>query len=175
MPTKRREQRKDINESLRYEYREVAAFTRQFHVVRFGILAFSLTLMSFLANIYGSVLGDGEKFGQLRQLGLSAIPLFGIITTLALLLMDWRLRNLSKYPCFDRGEEIERRLGLENGHIRRIRMAPAPLRIFSHTLIITLIYALVGLVWFGLSVYTPTERIPIGDKNGTEYFEYCRT
>lgn len=149
---------RNIEQSLQAEYGEVAAFTRQFMVIRFATLAFSITLLAFLVGVYQYVLiipeeqlviqvGRRTLLRDLREAALQYIPFIGFLTAAALFLIDWRIRNLYFHSCLQRGEIIERTLGLDNAHISRLQTAPEPLKFASHTIVIWFFYGLIALVW----------------------------
>ncbi|MEK7579692.1 MAG: hypothetical protein AAB469_00655 [Patescibacteria group bacterium] len=149
---------RNIEQSLQTEYREVAAFIRQFMVVRFATLAFSITLLAFLVGVYQYVLtmpeeqlgiqvGEGALLRDLRTLALQFIPLIGVLTTIALQLLDWRIRKLYFHSCLQRGETIEKALGLDDAHISRLRTTPQPLKFITHTRVISFFYELLVLIW----------------------------
>ena len=152
---------RNIEQSLQTEYREVAAFTRQFMLVRFATLAFSITLIGFLAGVYQYVLiipqeqlvvqiNEDVSLRDLRGVALQFIPLIGVLTAVALQLLDWRVRKLYFHSCLQRGETIEKALGLEDAHISRLQTTPQPLKFVTHTRVIAFFYLLAEIIWFYL-------------------------
>lgn len=144
-----------MRKTLENEYSGVMTSSRYFTGIRFAVLAFSVTLISFLVGTYQYVLtADAEKLGALREVTLRGIPLIGMFTTFVLTCIDRRTMRLHYHCCSLRGRAIEEELGVADGYFRKLRTAPAPLRYATHTATISFFYGLMYVVWTYLLVFT---------------------
>ncbi|OGZ54877.1 MAG: hypothetical protein A3F85_04290 [Candidatus Ryanbacteria bacterium RIFCSPLOWO2_12_FULL_44_26] len=132
--------------SLRNEYTVVGASWRFLVGIRFAVLAFAATVLSALLGAYQYVLTNKDRLGDVGQTALWAVPALGIVTTIAIFLIEERTKILYT-SCLQRGRKVEIELNIENGHFFQLAVAPLPCKIVSHTRAIRTIYILVFFVW----------------------------
>jgi len=139
------------------EYSEILSSWRYYGTMRFGILAFSITLTSFLVGVYRYFLTvELGKVGEIKNLALWTIPFLGMLSAAALVLLDMRIRAAYGHACYLRGREIEGIFGISYGHITRLEMSPQPFALITHTRIIWGIYLAMFSVWGYLFYKTAT-------------------
>ena len=132
--------------SLRNEYTVVGASWRFLVGIRFAVLAFAATVLSALLGAYQYVLTNKDRLGDVGQTASWAVPALGIVTTIAIFLIEERTKILYT-SCLQRGRKVEIELNIENGHFFQLAVAPLPCKIVSHTRAIRTIYILVFFVW----------------------------
>lgn len=131
---------------LHEEYPVVAESWRFFTGVRFALLTFAATLLFALLGGYQYVLSNLHVLGQLGYTAKWAIPVFGIINTLAVIAIESRTRKLYG-ACLERGMKIEQGLGIRQGHFHSIWSAPLPFRFASHSWAVRAIYVMILTTW----------------------------
>jgi len=147
MPNDEEQVSQELRSSLEKEYDVVGADWRFLIGTRFAMLAFSITLISFLLGVYRYMITaftDVDLSGlsadqvldliKLRNEALRVIPVIGAVTAGLLLLVEWRTRNLYHQGCAQRAEKIEEMLGIENGHFRKFADSSIPFGFGTHPL-----------------------------------------
>ncbi len=144
-------------ETLQNEYNVVAANWRFIVGSRFVILVFFATISSAFSGAYRSAHQECLSSPN-AAFELWAIPLLGMVVSVGVFAMDWRVRLLYFRPCISRGIKIEDELQVKNGHFRRLHEAPVPWRL-SQTNAIFIIYASSFVFWGFLFVRGYMEKM----------------
>lgn len=135
------------------EYPIIAESWRFLTGRRFSLLAFSATLQSALIAGYQFVLINHEKLGKVGLAAFWAIPVFGIISSFSVILIEARTRSLYG-ACLIRGRHIEEALfGMSSGHFHALWNAPLPHRVATHTRVLGIMYLSNLIVWCYLTYY----------------------
>lgn len=143
--------RDQLFHTLRNEYQAVERGWRFFSGLRFAILSFTATLQFGLFGGYQFIFTrvEDDKLGNLGEVALLVIPVFGITATLVTALIE--RRDQAMYAvCLERGASIEEELGIPDGHFRQISNVSSGRLPYTH--FIRLLYALLGIAWISLFV-----------------------
>ncbi|OGZ42319.1 MAG: hypothetical protein A3C80_00600 [Candidatus Ryanbacteria bacterium RIFCSPHIGHO2_02_FULL_45_43] len=160
--------------ALEQEYNVVGSDWRFLSSIRFALLAFSITLNSFLLGAYQFTLTPEQVvteqkqevtekkentkkiaiekkkeeilLAELKKTATKAIPIIGILFLFILTLIEWRTRNLYGNGCVERGKEIEDLLGLKGGHFHKLDTTPVPLRIGTTFFAVLAFYGIIMVV-----------------------------
>lgn len=134
------------------EHAVVAESWRFLTGVRFSVLVFAATLLAILMGGYQYIVTNLDKLEGLGQIATTAVPIFGAMTTLAIILIEERTRNLYG-SLLHRGLALEVFLDIPVGHFHALWSAPLPGRIVTHTRALRIIYGMIFLTWLALLVY----------------------
>lgn len=152
----------ETQETLRWEYREVATSHRFYVGLRFVIAAFTATLQSTLLKIYGDsitqlgkpvneaaevILFDFRFFLQGHPLSFTII---GFFTMIATFFMERRTIGLFRV-MIDRGRLLELKLLLLGGQFSQLSGSRG-IRFFTYTWSLNAIYIVLGMMWLYLLV-----------------------
>ena len=163
MPNDEEQVSQELRSSLEKEYDVVGADWRFLIGTRFAMLAFSITLISFLLGVYRYMITaftDVDLSGlsadqvldliKLRNEALRVIPVIGAVTAGLLLLVEWRTRNLYHQGCAQRAEKIEEMAISGSSPIPRFLSVLAPTlcnckRLRAHDIHLAYIYGRVNI------------------------------
>ena len=119
--------------------------------IRFAILPLAVTTESLLLAAYRYAAMSFVEFGPAGEIAVVAVPLFGLLLTYAIMIMEWRTKLL-RHECLERGIVLEVALSNDQGLFHRIRLAPKPLGVATQTMTIRVMYIVVYLTWLILAV-----------------------
>ena len=118
--------------------------------LRFGALAFTITMLSVVLAAYQGILTNMRQ-GGLGWISLCIVAVFGFLSTAILFFIEEQTRNMCG-ACLARGIEIEEAHNVENGHCNRLWNAPPLIAKAEHKWLIRITYWLVGIGWILLFV-----------------------
>ncbi len=149
------------DESLRAEYSEISTNCRFFTSVRFALLTFATTLLSFLVATYQFVAMNRERFGLAGKMALFVMPIFGGFCNVLLMLLEERSRILYE-ACLRRGKKLEEMLYLYEGNFQKLWTAPLPWGMSDTKTIRAMYFLAIAVAILGL--ITATILFPKGGK-----------
>lgn len=131
------------------EYQIVAESWRQLLNVRFALIPFVAALESAIMVAYRYASAHLIELGVVGDVGLLALPAFGVMATFAIMIIEWRTK-LVRHSCLVRALTIEFALGNTEGVFHRIESSPAPFGFATQTITVRLIYLGVYAAWMYL-------------------------
>ncbi len=146
----------EIKTILLEEYRLIAESWRFLTGIRFALLTFTATVLFALLGGYTYVNANIKQLGDIGYRALGAIPIFGLLTTFAIIAIEERTRNLYA-TCLARGMKLEIELGIKSdfireGHFHRLWDAPLFMGFATHTVALRIIYGSIAGTWTYLGI-----------------------
>lgn len=133
----------------RDEYKATVETYRFFVNLRFGTVAFAMTLQAGLFALY-------ERAGAAESVLRLAISILAVVLVIAIVVIEWRTTSLF-HDARERGRELEHQLGILNGMLSRLIRLGKDHRLWrhlTHTLGVNSVYATLFLLWFFMISYT---------------------
>lgn len=137
--------RDQLFRTLRNEYQVVERGWRFFAGLRFALISVTATFQFGLFGGYAYVFTrvEDNKLGYLGNAALVAIPIFGVVATYAIAILELRAQSFYLISLL-RGRRIEDRLGITDGYFLQIASEP---RSPPYLHPIRVVYVLLVLAW----------------------------
>lgn len=138
-------------EALLREYEVVADTWRHLLGIRFGLMTIAAAIETVLFGAYRYLAIHPFELGTVSTVGLIALPFVGLVMTYAIMVIEVRTRFLRR-QCLERALALERIFESFNSHFHRLAYTKAPIRFFTQTLAVLVIYVLVYLAWLSIAL-----------------------